>query len=249
MFSYQLYSSRNFPPVDGTLKMLAAAGYGSVEGYGGLYADEAAVDAMEAGLRSTGLTMPTAHFGLDMIEAAPEKVIAIAKRLGIRRIYCPWIHPDMRPTDGAGWQALGARLQKAGAPIRDADLGFGWHNHDFEFIRCADGTIPQEELFKGGPDLEWEMDVAWVVRGGADPFAWIDQEKSRITAAHVKDIAPTGQNLDQDGWSDVGAGTVPWARLLPALRAIGVQHFVMEHDNPKDHAGFAAASIAAAKGY
>ena len=130
-----------------------------------------------------------------------------------------------------------------------AGIGFGWHNHDFEFVPTADGAIPQAEIFKGGPDLEWEMDVAWVVRGGADPFAWIEQEKSRITAAHVKDIAPAGQNLDQDGWSDVGAGTVPWARLLPALRAIGVQHFVMEHDNPKDDAGFAAASIAAVKGY
>jgi sugar phosphate isomerase/epimerase len=249
MLSYQLYSSRNFPPLQSTLTMLAEAGLLAVEGFGGLYSDDATVDAMEAGLRAAGLTMPTAHFGLDMIEASPDKVITIAKRLGIRRIYCPWVHPDQRGTDGPSWRAFGARLQKAGAPIRDADLGFGWHNHDFEFRRTADGALPQEEIFRGGPDLEWEMDVAWVVRGGADPFEWIEKEKSRITAAHVKDIAPAGENLDQDGWSDVGAGTVPWARLMPALRAIGVQHFVLEHDNPKDDAAFARASVTAVKGY
>ena len=33
-FSYQLYSSLNFPPLSETLKMLAGLGYNRVEGYG-----------------------------------------------------------------------------------------------------------------------------------------------------------------------------------------------------------------------
>lgn len=33
-FSYQLYSSRNFPPLAATLTMLADLGYAEVEGYG-----------------------------------------------------------------------------------------------------------------------------------------------------------------------------------------------------------------------
>ena len=37
--SYQLYSSRNFPPLADTLSMLADLGYAQVEGYGGLYED------------------------------------------------------------------------------------------------------------------------------------------------------------------------------------------------------------------
>lgn len=249
MFSYQLYSSRNFPPLGDTLQMLARAGYGAVEGYGGLYADAAAVAVLEAGLKETGMRMPTAHFGLDMLEAAPDQVISIAKRLGIERVYCPYILPADRPVEGAGWRAFGARLQKAGEPIRAAGIGFGWHNHDFEFVPTADGAIPQAEIFRGGPDLEWEMDVAWAIRGGADPLAWIAAEAGRITAAHVKDIAPAGQNTDQDGWADVGHGRVDWPVLMPALRGIGVGHFVMEHDNPSDHRRFATNSLAAAKGF
>lgn len=249
MYSYQLYSSRNFPPLSDTLRMLADAGYGAVEGYGSLYADEGAVAALEAGLKATGLTMPTAHFGLDMLENTPDQAIAVAKRLGIERIYCPYVMPADRPTDGAGWRAFGARLQKAGAPIRAAGIGFGWHNHDFEFVPTADGAIPQAEIFKGGPDLEWEMDVAWVIRGKADPFHWIEAEKGRITAAHVKDIAAAGQNVDEDGWADVGHGTVDWKALVAALRGNGVKHLVLEHDNPSDHARFARNSIASVKGY
>lgn len=247
MFSYQLYSSRNYPPLGDTLCMLADLGYDGVEGFGGLYADRATLDVLAQGLQSTGLKMASGHFGLDQVEQTPDWALEVAKTLGISQVIVPWLHRDMRPTDAAGWYALGARLQKAGAPIRAAGLRFGWHNHDFEFAALPDGSIPQTALFEGGPDLAWEMDVAWVVRGGADPLSWIAAHKHRIIAAHVKDIAPAGQNMDEDGWADVGHGTVAWAQIMPALRAIGVSNFVMEHDNPSDHARFASRALTAAK--
>jgi sugar phosphate isomerase/epimerase len=249
MFSYQLYSSRNFPPMDATFRMVAKAGYAAVEGYGALYADAAAVAATRAGLAATGLTMPTGHFGLGQLEAEVDTVLDIASSLKMERLYCPYVMPEDRPTDAAGWRAFGARLQAAGAPYRAAGLGFGWHNHDFEFKALGDGSLPQERIFEGGPDLEWEIDVAWVIRGGADPLLWIESHKDRITAAHIKDIAPTGQNADEDGWTDVGYGTVDWKTIIAALRRIGVKHLVMEHDNPKDDARFATRSIASAKGF
>ena len=70
-----------------------------------------------------------------------------------------------------------------------------------------------------------------------------------MTAVHVKDIAPDGQNVDEDGWADVGHGTVNWAGLMVALRGTKCSNFVMEHDNPSDHARFATRSINAAKEY
>ena len=249
MISYQLYSSRNFPPLGDTLAMLAGAGFTSVEGYGGLYADAGKLTEMAAGLKASGLAMPSGHFGLPMIEAQPEFVIEIARTLGMSKVYCPHVMPSDRPVDGAGWQAFGARLQAAGAPLRAAGLGFGWHNHDFEFVALSDGSLPQDRILEGGPALEWEMDVAWVIRGGADPLAWIEKYNDRITAAHVKDIAPAGQNTDEDGWADVGHGTVDWKTIIAALRKIGIRHFVMEHDNPKDDARFAARSIASANNF
>ena len=245
MPSYQLYSARKFPPLGDTLRMLAGLGYGDVEGYGGLYADDAMTAELVAGLQATGLKMPTGHFSLDMLEGDPAKVLEIARTLGIERIYCPHITPDQRPTDAAGWRAFGARLELAGRPFNAAGLGFGWHNHDFEFVALPDGVIPMAEILAGGPSLEWEIDVAWVIRGGADPIEWIRRHGPRITAAHIKDIAPAGQNADEDGWADVGHGTVPWASIHAALQAVGCKHYVMEHDNPSDPARFARRSITA----
>ena len=245
MFSYQMYSSRNFPPLAKTLKMLAEVGYKDTEGFGGLYSDDTTLATLAEGLKANGLTMSTGHFGLPMIESNPDFVIRIAKAVGMKKVYCPHIGADDRPKDGAGWKAFGARLQKAGAPLVAAGLGFGWHNHDFEFAGCADGTVPMFQILTGGPALEWEMDVAWVVRGGGNPLAWIEAFKGRITAAHVKDIAPRGENLAEDGWADVGHGTVDWAAISAALKAAGVKYYVMEHDNPADDRRFATRSLAA----
>ena len=55
-FSYQLYSSRNFPPLADTLTMLADLGYAEVEGYGALYADPALVSELKTHLGASGLT-------------------------------------------------------------------------------------------------------------------------------------------------------------------------------------------------
>ncbi len=247
MISYQLYSSRNFPPLGDTLAMLAGAGFAAVEGFGGLYPDPAKLGELAVALHTTGLAMPTGHISLELLETDPDFAIEIARTLGMARVYCPYVMPADRPKDGEGWRAFGARLQTAGAPLRSAGLGFGWHNHDFEFVPTPDGTIPQDAIFSGGPDLEWEMDVAWVVRGGADPLDWIAKEGHRITTAHVKDIAPAGTTAE-DGWADVGHGTIDWSVMMPALRAAGCKVFVLEHDNPSDHIRFATRSLAALKG-
>ncbi|NTJ44422.1 sugar phosphate isomerase/epimerase [Agrobacterium larrymoorei] len=233
---FQLYSARNFPPLSDIFKKLSAAGYSHVEGFGGIYGtmDDAALQALKNDLDANGLTMPTGHFGLDMLESDPQRALKIAKTLGIEAIYCPYLLPDQRPRDAAGWFAFGKRLQEAGKPFRDAGHSFGWHNHDFEFVSLEDGSTPQEQIFAGGPELDWEADIAWIIRGSADPFAWIEGYGKRITAVHVKDIAPLGENTDEDGWADVGHGKVDWKGLVAALKDTSVKYYVVEHDNPSD---------------
>lgn len=246
-FSYQLYSSRNFPPLEDTLTMLAGLGYAGVEGYGALYADAANVEELKTHLAATGLKMPTGHFSLEMIEGDPGRVIEIARALGIETVYCPFLPADQRPGTGKGYEDFGRRLGAAGRPLKAEGLGFGWHNHDFEFRTTSDGAVPQAAIFEGGPDLEWEADIAWIVKGGGDPLHWIDVLGPRITSVHVKDIAPEGANPDEDGWSDVGDGTVDWRSLMTALRTTPARNFIMEHDNPSDATRFAARSLAAAR--
>lgn len=243
--SFQLYTARNYPPLSDVLALLGSLGYRQVEGVGGVYGtmDADAAHQLKSELDQNGLTMPTGHFAIDLIENEPKKVMDFASALGVRAIYAPYITPEMRPGDAEGWKALGKRLEDASKPFRDAGYEFGWHNHDFEFQALPDGSFPHDLLFEAAPSLSWEMDVAWVVRGGADPFKWIDLYKHRISAVHVKDIAREGENRDEDGWADVGYGVVDWKALIPVLKSTSARHFIIEHDNPSDLARFARRSI------
>jgi sugar phosphate isomerase/epimerase len=247
-FSYQLYSSRNFPPLPDTLKMLAAAGYAGTEGYGGVYSDDATLAATEKGLKDNDLTMKTGHFSMDMCREEPARALHIAKTLGMEGVIVPYIMPDARPNDAKGWSSYGQALAMVGTPFRDAGYFFGYHNHDFEYVPVDGGHLPLDLVLGADDSLAFEFDVAWAVRAKTDPMDTIHRHGRSIRAAHIKDIAPADENADEDGWADVGHGTVGWARLLPALRAVGCGHFIMEHDNPSDHHRFATRSLAAAKG-
>lgn len=248
-FSYQLYSSRNFPTLSDTLTMLSRLGYAAVEGYGALFADRAAVDDLIANLADSGLKMPTAHMDIDMVENESDRVLQIAEAVGIKTVFVPFLLPEERPSSAAGWREFGKRLDAAGEPLRAAGLGFGWHNHDFEFRAVPTGEIPMNLIFEAAPSLKWEADIAWIVRSGGDPLEWIDTHGDKIVSVHVKDIAPEGENAGEDGWADVGEGVVDWPAIIKALRKKSVSHFIMEHDNPSDDKRFAERSLKAAKSF
>ncbi len=242
--SFQLYSARNFPPLTDTLSNLARLGYNQVEGFGGLYADAA---SLANALKANGLSMPTGHFGLDMLEDTAT-AMKTAEILGIKTLFCPAIPPEQRSQDEADWVKLAEKLAVLGETYKKAGFGFGWHNHDFEFKPTASGKLPMEILLDTASDIEWECDVAWVVKGGHDPLTWIDRYADRVPAIHVKDIAPAGECVDEDGWADVGHGTMDWQAILDGVRAkTKCQYFVMEHDNPSDVSRFASRSIDALK--
>lgn len=238
--SFQLYSSREFPPFEKQLEQLAGLGYTNVEPYDDLYADPQGFAAL---LALNGLTAVSGHFSLSLLESDPEKAISIAQTLGMSIIVAPWLDPQDRPVDTVGWQAFGARLSALSVLFARSGLVFAWHNHDFEFMPLADGSYPIEHILQGG-DLGFEMDVAWVIHAGVDPIAWMKRYSDRIIAVHVKDIALPGENLDQDGWCDIGRGTIDWNAMWPVVTSTAARLTVIEHDNPADWHGFAQHSAA-----
>jgi len=244
-FSYQLYSSRNFPPLHSTLEMLASLGYQQVEGYDGLFSggEIGKLDTLPAELEVLGLTMPTSHLGLELLRAEPQQVIDIAGKLGIKRGFVPAIPEEDRSADASAWQRLGEELESLNQQYTKSGLAIGWHNHAFEFVETKSGELPLDLIMQHAPSIELELDVAWVAVGGQNPSDWIKKYANRICSAHIKDVAPTGECVDEDGWADVGHGTLDWPKLMQELRQSGVEDFVMEHDNPSDHKRFAKRSI------
>ena len=213
----QLYSGRKFPPVEAQLATVARHGFTHVETFAPFYDD---VEATKRMLDAHGLSARSGHFSVAMLEGEGDRAVDVARQAGGR--------DRRRALSGAGrtsgrrskaGKALGARLLAIEARLSAAGLRFAWHNHDFEFKELADGSLPIKHLL--GDRILWEADLAWVVRGGADPRHWIERYRGRIPLVHVKDIAPAGEKADEDGWADVGAGTHALVRTLAAVRRGG----------------------------
>jgi sugar phosphate isomerase/epimerase len=236
----QLYSGRKFPPLESQIATVSRCGFTHVETFGPL--NESAEETRRL-LDRHGLAAISAHFSLDQLEANTTRSIRAARALGVEFVVAPYLSPERRPADRAGWAAFGERLSRCRDAVEREGLRFAWHNHDFEFKQLPDGTYPIEHVL--GADIAWETDLAWVTLGGADPFAWIDKYRGRIPLVHVKDVAPKGAKADEDGWADVGEGVLPWLDLWNACVAAGAEVMIAEHDNPSDFDRFARTSKAA----
>ncbi|MBV9251861.1 MAG: sugar phosphate isomerase/epimerase [Acetobacteraceae bacterium] len=238
--SYQMYSSRNFPDLARQVEMVADIGFRHAEPYGRLLNE---VTALKAALDAHGLEAPTAHVGISSFRDDFDDMMDKLRKLDARIAIVPAVPPAERVQDRAGWQRLGAELLEYANRAMALGFTFAWHNHDFEFARLPDGTMPLEWILGDNPILKWQVDVGWVARADADPKSWIERYAPRVVSFHMKDLVPMGQNRDEDGWADVGYGRLDWKALLPVMRATPAAVWTLEHGNPTDDERFARRSF------
>lgn len=243
ILSIQLYTLRSLENLDRILDTVAEAGYRNVETVGSHLDDAANVRAK---LDARGLKASSSHVSLAALREKPDAVLEACRTLGFTDLFMPAVPPDERDMAAEGWRSLGQELGRMAERFRQQGIRLGYHNHHWELKPKDAGKTALELIFEsaGGSPLAWQVDVAWLVRGGADPRLWIDRYRERVASAHVKDIAPAGQNEDQDGWTDVGSGVLDWRDLWRVCRDAGAQTMVVEHDKPADPAQTARASFA-----
>ena len=75
------------------------------------------------------------------------------------------------------------------------------------------------------PDLvNFQMDLYWVTRAGADPLAYFDKYPGRFKIWHVKDMDEQGR------FAPVGTGTIDFARILAEKEKAGMEYYIVEQD-------------------
>lgn len=241
--SIQIYSLRSLGSLPAMLDCVVEAGYRHVELIGSQLDD---AEATSRELAARGLAVSSSHVSIAALRERLPAVLAACKTLGFADLYMPSVPAEERYSEGPYWLALGRELGEFARTAQREGIRLGFHNHNWELQVKAGGQTALDLLFQGAGDspLSWQMDVAWMVRGGADPEAWLRRFEGRVTAVHAKDLAPAGEKLDEDGWADVGTGTLDWHHLARAAKAAGAKWLVAEHDKPNDPARFARASYA-----
>ena len=232
----QLYTLRQAASADlaGTLARLAKIGYKELE-FAGYYNHPAT--EVRALLDQNGLTAPSAHVGLNLIENAPEKTFADAKVVGHEWITVPSL-PSGKRESVDDWTRLAAQFNAAATKAKAAGFRFAFHNHN-DIIRKTGDVLPIDILMKEtDPALvSYEMDIYWVVNGGADPLDLLARFPGRFKMFHVKDAMPGPEHR----MADVGAGSIDFKTIF--ARAKGIDHYFVEHDQPADPFASAAASF------
>lgn len=227
----QMYSLRNAGSLDQQLKIVHDAGVGAVETVGtqGVSAPELKQLLDRYAIKAISSHVPLAELRKDL-----PGVVAFNRSIGNTTLVVPYLDAKDRPTDAAGWTALGQELGRISKQVRAEGMHLAYHNHDFELVDF-NGRTGLELLFAAaGPDLQTELDLAWVARAGYDPAVMLGKFRGRLFAVHAKDNAPKGQAEDEGGFAAVGQGVLDWNAILPAAAAAGVQWYIVEHDQPRD---------------
>ncbi len=227
--------------------MVANAGYSFVEGHSAILDRDQDIETLQRQLSNLNLTMPIAQFGFSLMQTDPQWVLEVADCLGVKVLVLPDLAQPLRPKTRDGWLSYGHLMADVTQPMRDAGIQIAYHNQAFEFEKLPGGEIPLDLIMEVDPELMLEFDPAWAQRAGQDPEEWLKRFTGRTISAHVKDLAGPGQNLNEDGWADVGHGTMNWTRLWAALDLAAVKYRVVEHNQPADHWRFADRAIDAVR--
>jgi sugar phosphate isomerase/epimerase len=242
--SVQIYSVRNAGTLEDQLDIVAAAGFRHVELREQYLLDDPALTREMLDLRH--LAVSSGHVGIAALRERFNAIVNACKSIGVTALFMPSVPPAERDSPGAYWSALGRELGEFSLRMLDNGIALGYHNHDWELRTKESGVKALQLLLDASAfsPLGWQVDVAWLIRGQADPLPWLERYAGRVVSVHVKDLALPGENLDEDGWADPGLGTIDWSHLAACCRAAGARWLVAEHDNPRDPVRFATNAFA-----
>ncbi len=224
----QLYTIRDAVARDleGSLARVAAIGYREVEiaGYHGH-----SVSEFRAALNRFALAAPSTHIAMERVRDDLPRVLDEAHVLGHKFVVCPNIADEKSGLDG--YRRAAEILNHAGEIARQSGVTIGYHNHGTE-LHVIDGVRPYDVILeRTDPALvAMEMDIFWLVSGGGDPLAYFAKYPGRFRMVHVKDMAGDPAHT----MVDVGHGVIDWKNIFAHSREAGIEHYFVEHDEPKD---------------
>jgi len=234
---YQLYSIRDEMAKDpiATLKSLKSMGYQDFETYG--YEAEKDIfygfksSEFKNILDDLELTVTSGHYGFspfleksdDELRRFVDQCIIGAKRVNSKYITWPWTAPELRTIDN--FKLMSQKLNLIGEQVQNANLGFAYHNHGFEF-EDHNGENGFDIIIKetDPSTVKLEMDMYWVMHSSNyTPQELIDAQPGRYVMWHLKDM----DKVTRD-YTELGNGSIDYVKLLPDPLKSGLEFYYLE---------------------
>jgi sugar phosphate isomerase/epimerase len=154
--------------------------------------------------------------------------------LGVKYCVQPWVEEQDRNIET--YKRMIGDWNEVGRIMRDVDIQFAYHNHNFEFVNI-DGIVPYYDIFMPEMDkdlITMEIDLYWATKAGQDPVEMFNKYPGRFQLWHIKDMYeenPPFYEVIKDDIAPVGAGLIDFKRIFAAKEVAGLKYFFVEDDN------------------
>jgi sugar phosphate isomerase/epimerase len=236
----QLWSIRDVVQKNliGTLSAVRKMGYREIEAAGyseGKFYGKSPAEFKKI-IADLGLSMPSGHnmmtsadyLGKGMLSDSMKQTIDACAEVGQKFVICPYMIDSDRNEGKVkhlieGFNAAGEACKKAG-------MVYGYHNHDFEFVKIGNKTMYEHILDGTDPKLvTMELDLYWSEKGGDSSVNLFKKYPGRFQLVHVKDMAKT----EQKETVEVGNGSINFQEIFKSAPMAGVSYFVVELEHYK----------------
>lgn len=218
-----------------TLQAVADAGFKNIEAAGyedGKFYNMSPVEFKKL-LKSLKLKPISTHQGSVTLDNA-DQMMADVKAAGFKYFVIPvppmgmfeFNREKMSMGMNGTMEDLAKILTTLGEKANKAGLKLLYHNHDFEFKKNADGIVPIDYLLENVDSklLNFQMDLYWVTKAGANPIAYFNKYPGRFKIWHVKDMD------DQGRFAPVGKGSINFKNILDNKKLSGMKYYMVEQD-------------------
>jgi sugar phosphate isomerase/epimerase len=216
----------------GTLKMMSALGYKTVEmcsppgyessGFGPLMSMKA--KEMRTIVEDTGLHLESTHYGMDELMNNLDERISFALESGQKQMIVSSFGLPEQATM-SDWMKAADKLNELGKKMKKAGIQAGYHNHHMEFEKL-DGLLIYDALLKQlDPDyVKMQFQVA-VISVGYKAADYFKKFPGRFISAHLADWSPSeNKNVA------IGKGIVDWKEFFASADTGGLKNIFVEMD-------------------
>jgi sugar phosphate isomerase/epimerase len=240
-FTFNRVASEGWEQFSAAMQSARDIGYEGIQ-FAGLMGH--APDKIRRRAEELGLKLRSMHIGNDQVRAfrapdgpftdaqdavyTPQGIVQLARvnvplarDLGCELLVQGGTGPaNMQSLDSV--RRMSEAMNRANEIVRRAGLKLSFHNHASEF-REVEGRRPFDVMIENtDASIRYELDVAWVAGGGADPVATIDKHRQRISSFHLKDLDQAGKA------ATCGDGVLDFAAIRKAAQRIENPLFYVE---------------------
>ncbi|MBC8102220.1 MAG: sugar phosphate isomerase/epimerase [Cytophagales bacterium] len=221
----------------GTMERVAAIGYQGIEGTPGALLEGDVGENLQR-FHDLGLQVLTVSASRERLQTDLSGIVAEAKSLQAPRATVWWGPCETRESvlqDAALYNEAGARLAAEGIKLC-------YHNHEHEYRTAFNGVCAMDILAEhtDPSSVFFELDIAWITFGGADPVAVLRRMADRTPAIHIKDLFALSE---RGQFTAVGTGVVKVKESIQVARETGIEWMVIEQDTLRSLSAFETITV------